>query len=451
MIIVRQSGGPSNLQWELSLRRNERDELVLCGATASIDPGNPVVIEGTNAIPLNEWTHVAMTASFDTGLRLYENGRLDSSTGNNSYWPQMGYYDAVWCLGASQGIPFFGRIDEFSIYCEALPAEEVRQIHDAESPGVPLPPQVISFPRYAYAGIGGHVTMSAAVANPGAAAFDNQWQFNTTNLPGATNAQLVLEDLLPSQSGRYRLLIHNSAGAATTSELYLAIAGVVAWGQQISSKSLEVPQDLTNVLAISASWDQSVAVLADGSVRTWGTRQPFGLPAGLSGIRAVALGGGCSLALRADGTVLGWGNSQSAGVRVPGDLTNAVAISAGFFGMALRADGTVVTWGGSYEQAPPVPSDVTNIVAIAAGPRYFLALRADGHVLASGQADYGQTDVPKDLTNAVAVAANIFQSLALRSDGTVVAWGKGAGNWDCLATVPQGADRRGSDFCRRGL
>ena len=129
----------------------------------------------------------------------------------------------------------------------------------------------------------------------------------------------------------------------------LASTRVVAWGAGTFSATTPnygqcmVPWDLTNAIAIAASYCHS-------------------------------------LALRADGKVVAW---RSIDANMP-PATNAVAIAAGHaaqLSLVLQADGTVVAWlinaSEDYGQAT-VPTNLTNVVAIAAGGFHTLALVGDG-------------------------------------------------------------------------
>ena len=121
----------------------------------------------------------------------------------------------------------------------------------------------------------------------------------------------------------------------------------------------------------------------------------------LSDITAVAAGWDHSLALKSDDTVWAWGSNyggalgdgtttnRSLPVRVQGGLTTVDAIAAGDgFSLALKHDGTVwawgVNWGGQLgdgtttERDLPVQvSGLTGVKAIAAGANYGLALMSD--------------------------------------------------------------------------
>jgi len=117
---------------------------------------------------------------------------------------------------------------------------------------------------------------------------------------------------------------------------------------------------------------------------------------------------------------------------VPSDLSNVVAIAAGYqFNVAAKADGTVTAWGNNRYGQCNVPAGLSNVVDVSAGPYHSLALLNDGTVVAWGDGSDGETNVPAELTNVVAIIASgdpgtdSAYSLALKSDGTVVAWGEG--------------------------
>lgn len=162
-----------------------------------------------------------------------------------------------------------------------------------------------------------------------------------------------------------------------------------------------------------------------GTLAAWGPT-PYGpLPADITNATAVVHAGNyMGAALKSDGTVAVWGYTGECLWCVPGDLTNAVALSAGQnHVVALREDGSVSVWGsGNYCQTC-VPPGLSNIVAVAAGYFHTLALRDDGTVVGWGGNQWGQASAPSQLTDAIAISAGYGHSLALRRDGTVVAWG----------------------------
>ncbi|MCZ6689623.1 MAG: hypothetical protein O7H41_08480 [Planctomycetota bacterium] len=254
---------------------------------------------------------------------------------------------------------------------------------------------------------------------------------------------------------------------------------------------------LTGVSAVSVGWYHSAALLADSTVRTWGRNQFGGLgdgtssnrpsavavldlqdPTGfLSGVVSISAGSYHVVALIGDGTVRTWGrnisgelgdgtmSNRTSAVQVidptdpSGYLTRIVAVSAGgFHTIALRADGTVRTWGQNFygqlgdgtatQSLTPVvvidpvdPSgNLTGMAAIGGGTYHSVAAKVDGTVRAWGDnpgalGDGSTVDSPVPvqtvdssdpsgfLTNIIAVDASWAHSIALRNDGTVRAWG----------------------------
>jgi alpha-tubulin suppressor-like RCC1 family protein len=185
------------------------------------------------------------------------------------------------------------------------------------------------------------------------------------------------------------------------------------------------------------------------------------VPPDLTNAVAVAAGYKHALALRADGTVVAWGDNSYGQTNVPTGLSDVVAIAAaGFHNLALRGDGTIVAWGTNFYGESTVPPGLDHVVGIACGFTHNLALRADGTVVAWGTnyfgsrtVDFGVATVPPGLNNVVAVAAGDAHSMVLRADGTVVSWGAylALEYWYSMST-PSGLDNvvaiaAGADHC----
>jgi alpha-tubulin suppressor-like RCC1 family protein/sugar lactone lactonase YvrE len=196
---------------------------------------------------------------------------------------------------------------------------------------------------------------------------------------------------------------------------------VVAWGDNSFGQST-VPSGLTNVVAISAGYDYSLALKADGTVVGWGN-QPAPIPDGLSNITAIASGVIFSLALQSDGVVVGWGDDTYGQIDVPTGLSNVVAIATGVeHSIALKNDGTVVAWGYDSDGQIDVPAGLSNVVAVAGGNYHTLALMPDGSVLSWGGDGGGFSMTSSGLSDVVAIAGEYYASVALTADGSVYSW-----------------------------
>jgi hypothetical protein len=104
---------------------------------------------------------------------------------------------------------------------------------------------------------------------------------------------------------------------------------------------------------------------------------------------------------------------------VPGNLTNAIAISScgsqsgACFNVALRADGTVAAWGDNQYGQTNVPPGMAEVVEVAGGFAHGVARKSDTTVAVWGRNEYGQRNVPVYLTNVVAIAGGSRHTLAI--------------------------------------
>lgn len=276
-----------------------------------------------------------------------------------------------------------------------------------------------------------------------------------------------------------------------------------------ASNAITVPSlhpDLENVAFARACGVMSIAVLKDGTVRAWGDNQGGQLgdgslgatqvappvqvvgPGGiglLNGVVDVTCGYDFVLALMADGSVLSWGanaygslglggatnDPRSEPTPIPG-LSNVAAVAAGaYHAVALHQDGTVSTWGyndygqlgnaapGTHRNTPAQVGGVTDVTHVDAGWGHTVARRSDGTVLAWGWNAYGQLgdggrmDNPSpapvqetagvDLTGVAAVSAGFTHTVLRMDDGTVRAFGNnlyrqlGSGSTEVDGPLPE--------------
>lgn len=216
------------------------------------------------------------------------------------------------------------------------------------------------------------------------------------------------------------------------------------------------------------------ALLADGTLRTWPSRQPGSsphLPAVVPGptdVVDVAPGWSHALALTKGGRVWAWGNNRygalgrepkQEGFEPPAvvpDLSGVIAIAAaGDVSIAVKHDGTVWVWGANgqaqfgngqrtshpsvgTQSVPQRVPGVGKVVAISAAinGRHVLALLEDGTLRGWGNTDWGQigagltgTFQPSPVTAKITAVRAIFavgnNSFAVRTDGSFWGWGSG--------------------------
>ena len=334
-----------------------------------------------------------------------------------------------------------------------------------------LPPVILQPPANAAQISGGSATFSVNAV--GLAPITYQWQFNGTNIAGATNSSLTLSAVSATNSGNYSVIATTSWGSTTSSPATFTlitpptiVPSQRQWVGYLSNATLTVTanapaqwaaplsyqwqfagtnligQISSNYTILRASFANDgnytvvvsnlagstnavvpLSVLVPGRTVGWGAddQGQSDCPAALTNTLSVAAGLSHTLALSEDGTVAAWGDNSYGQTSVPPGLTNVTAIACGSgHSLALRADGTVAAWGDNALGETNVPSGLTNAVAVAAGWCHNLALLKSGRVTELGKS-IGAT--PSNLTNVTAISAGLDFSLALRADATVVAWG----------------------------
>lgn len=314
------------------------------------------------------------------------------------------------------------------------------------------PPFIVSQPVSQASFIFSNVTFSLNFN--GSWPFSCQWFFNGTNIPGATNASLVLNNLQLSNAGTYAVAISNAYGAVISSNASLwvshlvmwgipgqppglsniiSICGIPAvvestgkiiyWGSSTSPLTISAPNSIAAAGPIASSaFAFAVILFTNGNAFKWNSDGVLGLttPASTNDVEIAGYNEYGDLELTANGTLLGGALN---GAPSP-PLSNVVAIATGIaHSLVLRSDGTLVAWGDNTYGQGIVPHGLSNAVAIAAGYNFNLALLTNGTVTAWGYNADGETNVPSGLSNVVAIAAGEYHGLALKNDGTVVAWG----------------------------
>ncbi|MEO5882490.1 MAG: hypothetical protein ABIQ06_08750, partial [Caldimonas sp.] len=274
--------------------------------------------------------------------------------------------------------------------------------------------------------VGASATFSVAVTGTAPLL---QWQISRdggttfTDIAGATNASYVFAAAALVDNGALlRVVVSNSAGSVTSMSALLTVTPPGSGGGGASGSVIAVGSDF------------SVALLADGTVRAWGSdiggslgdggantdRPTPGVVPGLSDVVAIDSSGGNTLVLRRNGEVWGWGyngfgalgNGSYATTNAPARfigtaaLRGVRAVSAGnSHSLVLRDDGRIEASGFNavgalgnpavaYETNTAVEVVVTPgmrpIVAISAGQNFSVALDEDGVVWTWGANNVGQ-------------------------------------------------------------
>jgi alpha-tubulin suppressor-like RCC1 family protein len=258
---------------------------------------------------------------------------------------------------------------------------------------------------------------------------------------------------------------------------------------------------LSRIVAVSIGDNNAMALADDGTVHTWGdyaghqnanngkrvpdqVRAVAGVGV-LDNVAAISAGWNWSAALTAEGKVVTWGYNgtdaltgqgvTTSTVDVPGyvlrdsdgaAISDIVAISSGYnFGLALTSAGQIYAWGSNYSGQLGQGTDynvharavlvksvdgsglIGNIRMVAAGGNHALALDQDGKVFSWGVAYDGSLgDGPNNprgnrsklpgavvreegtgqLTGIGAISAGHYHSLALAGDGRLLIWGDGS-------------------------
>lgn len=277
-----------------------------------------------------------------------------------------------------------------------------------------------------------------------------------------------------AQAGCYKAI-----GAGTGVTLAVKEDGTVcAWGNDYfyqlgdgdsrAGSSRPVQTQISDVIAVSGHYYQSVALKNDGTVWSWGaccfgdeitggTRsipvQTGAKVADFSNITAIDAGGGLTVALKEDGTVWKWGTTP---IKVSEIYDVSAIVTGNFHVVVLKKDGTVWAWGinqfgNMYGQlgngtktnstTPVQVLGISNIIAIASFHHHTIALEENGTLWAWGFNKYGQlgdgTNIDRTkpvkvtgISDVIAIAAGGevtanagSHSIALKKDGTVWTWG----------------------------
>ncbi len=127
-------------------------------------------------------------------------------------------------------------VDDLGIWARALSPQEVAGVFGAGLAQRPLTqalpgvaPLITSQPVDLNLTPGLTATFSVAATGPGPLRY--QWRINGTNIPGATNASLVLGPVTAANQGVYSVLVSNGSGASLSAGAVLTVYALAVTGQ----------------------------------------------------------------------------------------------------------------------------------------------------------------------------------------------------------------------------
>ena len=170
---------------------------------------------------------------------------------------------------------------------------------------------------------------------------------------------------------------------------------IVTWGAtKYGGNSSAVGDQLKGVLQIQATFGAFAAILADGSVVTWGSGHAGRSSAvrdQLKGVQQIQATSAAFAAILEDGSVVTWGDRDWGGdsSAVRDQLRGVGQIQATDFAFAaILEDGSVLTWGDAQYggDSSAVRDQLRGVQHIQATDDAFAAILADGSVVAWGDA-----------------------------------------------------------------
>jgi Concanavalin A-like lectin/glucanases superfamily/HYR domain/Immunoglobulin domain/Immunoglobulin I-set domain len=164
--------------------------------------------------------HVALTLNRDAtnGGNLYVDGQVVLTFDPT---PMMGSLSNSAAFGIGSGdTPFYGLIDELTLYGRALTAAEVLAIRQAGAAGkCKVLPYILTQPTNQFVNLGANATFSVAAAGSGLLHY--QWRFNSVPISSATSSSLTVSNA--AQAGTYSVQVTNAFGSVLSASASLTV------------------------------------------------------------------------------------------------------------------------------------------------------------------------------------------------------------------------------------
>lgn len=313
--------GPSDIQLFLGIKgplssspsKIPQGNLVfLVGGVGAGEPGFGSYFDAQAGIPLNQWSHVALTLGSGK-IKAYVNGamtfqRAVTGVPTISRGPlRLGSRDSTYLSQVPQD-RFAGQIDEFSYYSRVLADAEIASIYRAGGAGKCIPaiaPNIVSPPTNQTVMIGTNATFRVVAQGTGPLTY--QWKFKGDDILDATNATLVVPVRHLADAGTYGVTVCNAAGCAPFAAASLKVVPLPATVSVVntagqSTQDLEVPirlvgSGLEHALSFSLQFDPTIltylsaapgADVTDGQIQADTTR----IAQGVLGLRLTLPVGG---------------------------------------------------------------------------------------------------------------------------------------------------------------
>ncbi|NOS70517.1 MAG: hypothetical protein HOP33_11375, partial [Verrucomicrobia bacterium] len=187
----------------------------------SSSAGVSAFIQSSTLISTGVWYHVAALRGSNF-MQLYVNGQLERQT-NVAFAQNYGNLPLYF---GSTGQAFWdhklkGNLDEVSLYNRALSSNEIAGVYTASVAGKCKAVNITTQPQNQAVNIGSNATFTVSATGFGNLAY--RWQFNSTNIVGASNTSLVVANVQATNAGNYRVVVTNSFSSVTSAVAVLTV------------------------------------------------------------------------------------------------------------------------------------------------------------------------------------------------------------------------------------